>query len=117
MDEVGQPFDSERLSLLAHDERDGVHEVGLAGSIGPDHGQERRQWTQFPETLVTLEVLQLDVAQLETENTGLVKGFSLLFHVAYSRLSSNQVKKDRQTFCCSSIVPARSLSVIDALNH
>ena len=68
MDEVGQPFDSERLSLLAHDERDGVHEVGLAGSIGPDHGQERRQWTQFPETLVTLEVLQLDVAQLETKN-------------------------------------------------
>ena len=64
MDEVGQPFDSERLSLLAHDERDGVHEVGLAKS---DHGQERRQWTQFPETLVTLEVLQLDVAQLETK--------------------------------------------------
>ena len=68
MNEVGQPFDSERLSLLAHDERDGVHEVGLAGSIGSDHGQERRQWTQFPETLVTLKVLQLDVAQLETKN-------------------------------------------------
>ena len=68
MDEVGQPFDSERLSLLAHDERDGVHEVRLAGSIGPDHGQERRQWAQFPETLVTLEVLQLDVAQLDQKN-------------------------------------------------
>ena len=83
VDEVGQPFDSERLSLLAHDERDGVHEVGLAGSIGSDHGQERRQWTQFPETLVTLEVLQLDVAQLETKKTGLAKRFCWLFNVAY----------------------------------
>ena len=68
MDEVTQTPDPKRLGLLPHHEGDGVHEVGLAGSIGSDHGQERRQWTQFPETLVTLEVLQLDVAQLETKN-------------------------------------------------
>ena len=108
MDEVGQPFDSERLSLLAHDERDGVHEVGLAGSIGPDHGQERRQWTQFPEPLVTLEVLQLDVAQLETKKTGLAKRFCWLFNVAF--ISVPKLTEALLVFCFSAVL-ARCLFV------
>ena len=61
MDKVSKPLDSQQVGLLPHDEADGVHEVGLARSIGADHRHERFEWTNLLVTSIGLEVVHLNL--------------------------------------------------------
>jgi hypothetical protein len=65
VDEVGEALDAQQVGLLAHDEGDGVHEVGLAGAVGPDDGHERLEGADFLVAAVGLEVVHLDILELD----------------------------------------------------
>ena len=60
MDEISKPLNSQQVGLLPHDTADGVHEVGLARAVGPDHGHERLQGPDLLVAAVGLEVVHLE---------------------------------------------------------
>lgn len=64
VDEVLELGAAEVAGADAEDEANGVHEVGLAGAVGPDDGGEVEEGADGLVALVGLEVLQLQADDL-----------------------------------------------------
>ena len=61
MDQISKPLNSQQVGLLPHDEADGVHEVGLARSVGPDNCHEWLERANLLVASVRFEVVHLTI--------------------------------------------------------